>query len=74
MFITKICGKKLSDLLLWYLIFYLFFLKILTELEHSGVGRSKEQAARVLGHLASNASRLIRPYAEPILKVNLFGS
>ncbi|XP_014771975.1 serine/threonine-protein kinase mTOR isoform X1 [Octopus bimaculoides] len=44
-------------------------IQILTELEHSGVGRSKEQAARVLGHLASNASRLIRPYAEPILKV-----
>lgn len=46
-----------------------FFLKILTELEHSGVGRIKEQSARMLGHLVSNAPRLIRPYMEPILKV-----
>ncbi|XP_064598762.1 serine/threonine-protein kinase mTOR-like [Liolophura sinensis] len=44
-------------------------IQILTELEHSGVGRNKEQAARLLGHLVSNAARLIRPYMEPILKV-----
>ncbi|CAH1772250.1 unnamed protein product [Owenia fusiformis] len=44
-------------------------IQILTELEHSGVGRNKEQAARMLGHLVSNAPRLIRPYMEPILKV-----
>ncbi|XP_013416422.1 serine/threonine-protein kinase mTOR-like [Lingula anatina] len=44
-------------------------IQILTELEHSGVGRNKEQAARLLGHLVSNAPRLIRPYMEPILKV-----
>ncbi|GAB6019044.1 hypothetical protein CHUAL_000671 [Chamberlinius hualienensis] len=43
--------------------------QILTELEHSGMGRNKEQAARMLGHLVSNAPRLIRPYMEPILKV-----
>lgn len=43
--------------------------QILTELEHSGVGRNKEQSARMLGHLVSNAPRLIRPYMEPILKV-----
>lgn len=43
--------------------------QILTELEHSGVGRIKEQSARMLGHLVSNAPRLIRPYMEPILKV-----
>lgn len=47
----------------------LYFLQILTELEHSGVGRIKEQSARMLGHLVSNAPRLIRPYMEPILKV-----
>ena len=47
----------------------LSFLQILTELEHSGVGRIKEQSARMLGHLVSNAPRLIRPYMEPILKV-----
>ncbi|XP_041377661.1 serine/threonine-protein kinase mTOR-like isoform X2 [Gigantopelta aegis] len=43
-------------------------IQILTELEHSGIGRNKEQAARLLGHLVSNAARLIRPYMEPILK------
>ncbi|MBW00859.1 Serine/threonine-protein kinase mTOR, partial [Eschrichtius robustus] len=43
-------------------------LQILTELEHSGIGRIKEQSARMLGHLVSNAPRLIRPYMEPILK------
>ena len=45
------------------------FHQILTELEYSGVGRNKEQSARMLGHLVSNAPRLIRPYMEPILKV-----
>jgi len=43
-------------------------IQILTELEYSGVGRNKEQSARMLGHLVSNAPRLIRPYMEPILK------
>ncbi len=43
--------------------------QILTELEHSGMGRNKEQAAKMLGHLVSRAPRLIRPYMEPILKV-----
>ncbi len=33
------------------------------------MGRNKEQAARLLGHLVSTAPRLIRPYMEPILKV-----
>ena len=33
------------------------------------MGRNKEQAARMLGHLVSTAHRLIRPYMEPILKV-----
>ena len=47
----------------------MYFLKILTELEYSGVGRNKEQSACMLGHLVSNAPRLIRPYMEPILKV-----
>ncbi|XP_060595349.1 serine/threonine-protein kinase mTOR-like [Ruditapes philippinarum] len=44
-------------------------IQILTELEHSGVGRNKEQAARMLGHLVANAARLVRPYMDPILKV-----
>ncbi|KAF5285925.1 hypothetical protein FQA39_LY04386 [Lamprigera yunnana] len=43
--------------------------QILTELEHSGTGRNKEQSARTLDRLVVNAPRLIRPYMEPILKV-----
>ncbi|XP_075220340.1 serine/threonine-protein kinase Tor [Lycorma delicatula] len=44
-------------------------IQFLTELEHSGMGRNKEQSARMLDHLVVNAPRLIRPYMEPILKV-----
>ncbi len=44
--------------------------QILTELEYSGIGRNKEQSALMLGHLVSNAPRLIRPYMEPILRVS----
>lgn len=43
--------------------------QLLTELEHSGTGRNKEQGARMLDHLVVSAPRLIRPYMEPILKV-----
>nr|WBK62802.1 target of rapamycin [Sogatella furcifera] len=43
--------------------------QFLTELEYSGMGRNKEQSARMLDHLVLNAPRLIRPYMEPILKV-----
>jgi len=59
----------LPTIILPVLMLLLSFLQILTELEHSGVGRIKEQSARMLGHLVSNAPRLIRPYMEPILKV-----
>ncbi|XP_015906953.1 serine/threonine-protein kinase mTOR [Parasteatoda tepidariorum] len=44
-------------------------IQILTELEHSGIGRNKEQSAKMLGHLGANAPRLIRPYMEPVLNV-----
>lgn len=44
-------------------------IQFLTELEHSGMSRNKEQAARMLDHLIVNAPRLIRPYMEPILNV-----
>ncbi|XP_076166943.1 serine/threonine-protein kinase Tor isoform X1 [Ptiloglossa arizonensis] len=44
-------------------------IQFLMELEHSGMGRNKEQAARMLDHLVVSAPRLIRPYMEPILKV-----
>ncbi|KXJ19820.1 Serine/threonine-protein kinase mTOR [Exaiptasia diaphana] len=47
-------------------------IQILTELQYSGVARNKEQSARMLGHLVSNAPMLIRPYMEPILKVGPF--
>jgi len=42
----------------------------LTELEYSGVGRNKENSARMLGHLVLHAPKLIKPYMEPILKVS----
>ena len=62
---------RLSSLNPAYVMPYLrkVLIQILTELEHSGLGRNKEQAARMLGHLVSRAPRLIRPYMEPILKV-----
>ena len=44
-------------------------IQLLTEMEFSGVGRNKEQSARMLGHLVANAPGLIKPYVEPILKV-----
>merc|ERR1719369_2155678 len=44
-------------------------IQLLIDLEHSGMGRNKEQSARILGHLVANAPKLIRPYVEPILKV-----
>lgn len=44
-------------------------IQLLTEMEFSGVGRNKEQSARMLGQLVANAPTLIRPYIEPILKV-----
>lgn len=50
-------------------------IQLLTELEHSGMGRNKEQSSRLLGRLVSSAPRLIKPYMEPILKstiLNLF--
>ncbi|XP_076451616.1 serine/threonine-protein kinase mTOR-like isoform X2 [Babylonia areolata] len=44
-------------------------LQYLTEIQYSGIGRSKEQATRMLGHLVANSSSLITPYVDPILKV-----
>ncbi len=46
-------------------------IQILTELEYSGIGRNKEQSAKLLGHLIANAPKLVRPYQEAILKVGL---
>ncbi|XP_063386567.1 serine/threonine-protein kinase mTOR [Cydia fagiglandana] len=44
-------------------------IQFLTELEHSGMSRNKEQAARMLGNLIRHAPRLVRPYMETILNV-----
>ncbi|KAI1309348.1 Serine/threonine-protein kinase mTOR [Halotydeus destructor] len=43
-------------------------LQLLTDLEYSGVTRNKEQSARMLAHLISNAPILIRPYTEAIVR------
>lgn len=65
-------GKMVSSFYVVLFRLYVAVFQILTELEHSGVGRNKEQSARMLGHLVSNAPRLIRPYMEPILKVQSY--
>lgn len=44
-------------------------IQFLTELEHSGMSRNKEQAARMLDNLILHAPRLVRPYMETILNV-----
>lgn len=41
--------------------------QLLTDLEHSGTSRNKEQSARLLDHLIVNAPRLISSYMRPIL-------
>lgn len=46
-------------------------IQLLTELEYSGVGRNKEESARLLSLLVAASQRLIKPYVEPILKVLL---
>ncbi|QQP56712.1 Serine/threonine-protein kinase TOR, partial [Caligus rogercresseyi] len=43
-------------------------IQLLTEMEYSGIGRNKEQSARILGQLVSNAPKLVIPYVTPILK------
>ncbi|XP_014254034.1 serine/threonine-protein kinase mTOR [Cimex lectularius] len=44
-------------------------IQLITELEHSGMSRNKEQSARMLDHLVLNAPRLIQHYIQPILRV-----
>lgn len=43
--------------------------QLLTELEHSGVSRNKEQSARMLDHLVISTPRLISSYMNPILNI-----
>ena len=44
-------------------------MELLTEMEHSGLGRNKEQSAKMLGHLVANAPGITCTYVEPIMKV-----
>lgn len=44
-------------------------IQFLTELEHSGMSRNKEQAARMLDNLILRAPKLVKPYTETILNV-----
>uniref|UniRef100_A0A224XHF0 Serine/threonine-protein kinase TOR n=1 Tax=Panstrongylus lignarius TaxID=156445 RepID=A0A224XHF0_9HEMI len=44
-------------------------IQLVTELEHSGMSRNKEQSARMLDHVVQNAPQLIHPYIQPILRV-----
>lgn len=41
----------------------------MTELEHSGMSRSKEHSARMIDHMAVHAPRLVAPYVQPVLKI-----
>lgn len=41
----------------------------MTELEHSGMGRNKEQSARMIDRMAVHAPRLVFPYVQPVLKI-----
>ena len=43
--------------------------QLLTELEHSGMSRNKEQSAKMLDHLIQNTPRLISAYMRPILAI-----
>uniref|UniRef100_A0A2H8U2W2 Serine/threonine-protein kinase TOR n=1 Tax=Melanaphis sacchari TaxID=742174 RepID=A0A2H8U2W2_9HEMI len=44
-------------------------MQCLTELEHSGMGRNKEQSARMIDHMTVHAPRLVSPYVQPVLKI-----
>lgn len=46
-------------------------IKILAELEYSGVSRQREESAKLLGLLISSTPKLIQPYVESVLKVLL---
>ncbi|XP_039269325.2 serine/threonine-protein kinase mTOR-like [Styela clava] len=43
-------------------------IELLSELQHSGVGRNKLQSSRLLGHLACTAPLLIRPYVHTTMQ------
>nr|CAB3264065.1 serine/threonine-protein kinase mTOR-like [Phallusia mammillata] len=43
-------------------------IQLVAELEHSGIGRNKLQAARLIGHLARNAPSVMKAYVVPTIK------
>eukprot|EP00117_Sycon_ciliatum_P022702 scpid3014/ scgid19501/ Serine/threonine-protein kinase mTOR; FK506-binding protein 12-rapamycin complex-associated protein 1; FKBP12-rapamycin complex-associated protein; Mammalian target of rapamycin; Mechanistic target of rapamycin; Rapamycin and FKBP12 target 1; Rapamycin target protein 1 len=42
-------------------------INVLTELQYSGIARSKEQAARLICHLITYAPKLTKPYMGPVM-------
>jgi FKBP12-rapamycin complex-associated protein len=46
-------------------------IKLLAELEYSGVSKQREESAQLLGLLISSTPKLIQPYVESVLKVLL---
>jgi len=45
------------------------FIQLMAVLEHSGIGRDKEQAANMVYLLVHNAPRIIKPYLDAIVDV-----
>ncbi|XP_078489638.1 serine/threonine-protein kinase mTOR-like [Ciona intestinalis] len=46
-------------------------IQLVAELEHSGIGRNKLQASRLIGHLARNAPNVMKAYVVPTIKTLL---
>ncbi|KAJ3373228.1 phosphatidylinositol kinase- protein kinase tor1 [Kappamyces sp. JEL0680] len=46
-------------------------IKLLAELEYSGVSRQREESAKLLGLLISSSPKLIQPYVDSVVKVLL---
>lgn len=44
-------------------------MKILDELDYSGIGRNRELSAKLLGHLIGSAPRFMRQFVEAIMSV-----
>lgn len=45
--------------------------QLLTEIEFSTSSKNQQESARLISHLVSSSSRLIRPYVEPMVQVLL---
>ncbi|KAJ3311625.1 phosphatidylinositol kinase- protein kinase tor1 [Boothiomyces sp. JEL0838] len=46
-------------------------IKLLAELEYSGISRQREESAKLIGLLISSTPKLVEPYVESVLKVLL---